>query len=201
MQVTFFREMTLQFQSLFSHQYFRELRLLLKIQISVQSQELRRSHKPHRHLEKKKKITPGKISRSPETYLKPEVAFKNRRLVLSSMGFPGGSDCKESACNRGDLGLIPQLGRFLEKGRLPTPVFLPGEFHEQKSLAGYSPWSHKESDTAEFYGALCFQNANSFVSIIFLSNIKGSIRPTSISCHACNLDRFTTNHMRKMGSP
>ena len=28
----------------------------------------------------------------------------------------------------------------------PTPVFLPGEFQGQRSLAGYSPWSHKESD-------------------------------------------------------
>ena len=32
----------------------------------------------------------------------------------------------------------------------PTPVFLPGEFHGQKSLAGYSPWNHKESDTTEW---------------------------------------------------
>ena len=32
---------------------------------------------------------------------------------------------------------------------LPTPVFLPREFHGQKSLAGYSPWGHKESDTTE----------------------------------------------------
>ena len=30
-----------------------------------------------------------------------------------------------------------------------TPAFLPGEFHGQKSLAGYSPWGHEESDTAE----------------------------------------------------
>ena len=28
----------------------------------------------------------------------------------------------------------------------PTPVFLPGESHEQKSLLGYSPWGRKESD-------------------------------------------------------
>ena len=28
---------------------------------------------------------------------------------------------------------------------LPTPVFLPGEFHGQRSLVGYSPWDHKES--------------------------------------------------------
>ena len=33
------------------------------------------------------------------------------------------------------------------KGKwLPTPVFLPGKFHKQRSLAGYSPWGHKESD-------------------------------------------------------
>ena len=32
---------------------------------------------------------------------------------------------------------------------LPTPVFLPGEFHGQKSLAGYSSWGPKEMDTTE----------------------------------------------------
>ena len=30
-----------------------------------------------------------------------------------------------------------------------TPVFLPGESHEQRSLEGYSPWGHKQSDTTE----------------------------------------------------
>ena len=33
--------------------------------------------------------------------------------------------------------------------RLPTPVFLPGEFHGQRSLAGYSSWGHKELDMTE----------------------------------------------------
>ena len=37
----------------------------------------------------------------------------------------------------------------LEKGVAPTPVFLPGEFHGQRSLAGYNPWGCKELDTAE----------------------------------------------------
>ena len=32
---------------------------------------------------------------------------------------------------------------------LPTPVFLPGEFHRQRSLEGYSPWGHIESGTTE----------------------------------------------------
>jgi len=31
----------------------------------------------------------------------------------------------------------------------PTPVFLPGKFHGERSLAGYGPWDHKESDTIE----------------------------------------------------
>ena len=31
----------------------------------------------------------------------------------------------------------------------PTPVFLPGEFHGQRSLAGYSPWGHRDLDTTE----------------------------------------------------
>jgi len=37
----------------------------------------------------------------------------------------------------------------LEKGMQPTQVFFPGEFHGQRSLVGYSPWGHKESDITE----------------------------------------------------
>ena len=67
------------------------------------------------------------------------------------MGFPGGSDSKESACNAGELGLIPGLGRFpgQRRARQPTPVFWPGEFHGLRSLVGYSPWGRKESDMTE----------------------------------------------------
>ena len=32
-----------------------------------------------------------------------------------------------------------------------TPVFLPGKSHEQRSLMGYSPWGHKESDTTDYH--------------------------------------------------
>ena len=38
----------------------------------------------------------------------------------------------------------------LEKGWQPTPVFLPGEFHWQRSLVCYSPWVCKESDMTEY---------------------------------------------------
>ena len=37
----------------------------------------------------------------------------------------------------------------LEMERLPIPVFLPGEFHGQRRLVGYSPWGCKESDMTE----------------------------------------------------
>ena len=43
------------------------------------------------------------------------------------------------------------LGREgpLEEAMQPTPVSLPGEAHGQRSLAGYGPWGHTESDTTE----------------------------------------------------
>ena len=63
--------------------------------------------------------------------------------------FTGGSDGKESACNGGDPGLIPGSGRSLENEWQPTPVFLPGEFHGQRSLEGYSPKGHKQSNMTE----------------------------------------------------
>ena len=46
---------------------------------------------------------------------------------------------------------IQSLGQEdpLEKGMQPTPVSLPGESHGWRSLAGYSPWGHEESDMPE----------------------------------------------------
>ena len=50
--------------------------------------------------------------------------------VKSPVAFPGDSVGKESACNAGDLGSIPGLGKIpWRRERLPTPVSLPGEFH------------------------------------------------------------------------
>ena len=59
-------------------------------------------------------------------------------------GFPG-SPTEDSACKAEDPGSIPGFGRLPWRRKwLPTPVFLPGEFHRQRSLVGYSPWGHKE---------------------------------------------------------
>ena len=56
------------------------------------------------------------------------------------MGFPGGSDCEESACNAGDLGSIPELGRSPGGGNgNPLQYFCLENPHRQRTLVGYSP--------------------------------------------------------------
>ena len=66
------------------------------------------------------------------------------------LGFPRGSDGKESACNVGNLGSIPGLGRSpgerkgypLQSSCLENPM-------DRGAWRGYSPWGHKELDTTE----------------------------------------------------
>ena len=66
------------------------------------------------------------------------------------MGFLGGSDVKESACNVGDQGSTPGLGRSPGEGYgYPLQHFLPGEFHGQRTLVSYSSQGGKELDTTE----------------------------------------------------
>ena len=71
------------------------------------------------------------------------ISFHQLRIIPLLPSFHGGSDSKESARSAGDLGSIPGLGRSLEKDMATRSIFLPGESHELKSLAGYSPWGHK----------------------------------------------------------
>ena len=71
----------------------------------------------------------------------PAPALVYLYLKFGLQGFPGGSDGEEFAYSAGDPGSIPESGRTLGKGNwLPTPVFLPGKVHGQRSLAGCSPW-------------------------------------------------------------
>ena len=62
-----------------------------------------------------------------------------------------GTESPANAGNAGDTVSIPGSERSTSWSRKwqPTPVFLPEEFHEQRSLVGYSPGCHKESDTTE----------------------------------------------------
>ena len=63
----------------------------------------------------------------------------------------GDASSKESACQsrrHKRHGFNPGSA-FCRREWLPTPVFLPGKFQGQRSLVGYSPWDHKESDMTE----------------------------------------------------
>ena len=80
-----------------------------------------------------------------------KISWRRDRLPTPVfMGFPGGSDDKESACNGGDLDLIPGLGRSSGGGRgNPLQYSCLENPYGQRSLAGYSPWVRKESYTTE----------------------------------------------------
>ena len=64
--------------------------------------------------------------------------------MVIDKGFPAGSDSKESACNVGDLGSIPGLGRSPGEGK-----GYPLQYSGLENSMDYSPWSHKESDMTE----------------------------------------------------
>ena len=63
-----------------------------------------------------------------------------------------GSYGNSALCSVGDQGLFdPCVGKILWRRKWqPTPVFLPGEFHGQRSLVGYSPWGQKEPGMTEW---------------------------------------------------
>ena len=98
-----------------------------------------------------------------QNFLKKKKSVKRKTLNVSKwkgylaiwvsldwLGFPGGSVGKESAYNAGDLSLIPGLGRSPGGGHSnPLQYACLENPHGQRSLAGYSPWDHKELDRTE----------------------------------------------------
>ena len=69
------------------------------------------------------------------------------KKTLQQLGFPGGANGKEPACQcrrHERLRFDPWVRKILwRRAQPPTPVFLPGESHGQRSLVGYSPWGRK----------------------------------------------------------
>ena len=69
---------------------------------------------------------------------------------LHKWGFPGGASGKQPNCQCRRRWLDPWVRKIPWKREWqPTPVFLPGKFHGQRSLVGYSPWGHKELGMTE----------------------------------------------------
>ena len=75
------------------------------------------------------------------------------RTRLSSLTYlqakPGGTEVMNLPANAG-VQVPRELGKSLSRKWKPAPVFLLGKFHAQRSLEGYSPQSHKESDMTEY---------------------------------------------------
>ena len=86
-----------------------------------------------------------------------------QRAVQSHfLDFPICSDSEESACQAGGRVSIWVEKIPWRKEWLPIIVFLPGEFHQQRSLAGHCPWGCKELDATEQL-TLFFKLGNWFV--------------------------------------
>ena len=81
------------------------------------------------------------------------------------LGFPSGSDRKETSCNARDLGLIPDLGRSPGGGHSnPLHYSCLENSQGQRSPAGYNPWGLKELDTTEQLSIAHYANAKSLQS-------------------------------------
>ena len=74
----------------------------------------------------------------------------NKVIHVEELGLPCGLRQERSCLQCRRPGFNPWLGKSpWKRERQLTPVFLPGEFHGQRSLAVYSPWGHKEQDMTE----------------------------------------------------
>ena len=78
------------------------------------------------------------------------LSFNNDLIGTTyTKGLPRWLSGKESARHCRRHGFNPRVRKIPWRRKWqPTPVFLPGEFHGQRSLAGYSPWGCKELDTS-----------------------------------------------------
>ena len=100
---------------------------------------------------------------------------------------------KNQPANAGEAGKIPGSGRYPGEGNgNPLQYFLPGKSHGQRSLAGYSPWGHKESDmTDHAYTAPCYTLSTMYKTfkvlvLIFLTYLNNSFcNETWIWSHFC----------------
>ena len=78
-----------------------------------------------------------------QSIVKPKIVTLEFLLLNSDKGFPGGTSGKEPACQcrrHKRCRFNPWVGKIpWSRKWQPTPVFLPGKSHGQRSLAGYSP--------------------------------------------------------------
>ena len=91
------------------------------------------------------------MQETPVQFLGWKILWRRDTLPTAVfLGFLGGSDGKEFTCNAGSLGLIPGLRKPPGGGHgNPFQYSCLEKPHGQRSLEGYSPWDHKESDVTK----------------------------------------------------
>ena len=88
------------------------------------------------------------------------------------MGFPGGSDSKESVCSAGDLGSIPGSGRSPGGGHGNPLQYSCLENSMDRGARQASPWGHKESDTTEW---LNISHSHDIIPQLTLLDLSGQL--------------------------
>ena len=132
---------------------------------------------------------------------------RNRLPIPVFLGFPGGSDSKESAWNVGDVGLIPGLRRSSRGGHgSPCQYSCLENPHGQWSQVGYNPWGCKVLDTATKHSTgyiLLLNNSLQYLNglVVFptffqFKSKERKFRKLS-SCHRTGQGQFSFQSQRK----
>ena len=126
--------------------------------------------------------------------------------IETLLGFPGGSEGKESTCSMGDLALIPGLGRSPGggHGNLFQYSYLKNSYG-QRSLAGFSPWGCKESDMTEWLRThretLSFAELPPFLSLATESRLLSDLFCLCLLAFpVCLLHQFQIRKIQKLVS-
>ena len=89
---------------------------------------------------------------SMHSHQRPQTQSQGKLNLQGIESYPNGSVSKESTCNSGDTGAVGLILGWkypLEKNMATYSSILLRKSHGQRSEAGYSPWSCKESDMTE----------------------------------------------------
>ena len=119
-----------------------------------------------------------------------------RDFLSAVVGFPGGSSGKEHACQcrkHKRCRFNPWVRKIpWRRAQQPTPVFLPGESHGQRSLVDYSPYSRGESDTTEHThmhasAVLPGKHKVAHACLHLAAGASNFTNPRTLKTHACRL--------------
>ena len=110
--------------------------------------------------------------------------FQNVKVLVLSIGYVPGSMRAQMVKNLPAMQetRVWSLGQEdpLGKEMATHPIFLPGEFHEQRSLVGHSLWGHKELDTTEWLNWLNWDGCLD-LSKLFLWEVKSDLLTLNVS--------------------